>query len=273
MSKTCDQAACSSPAGTKTPEGWWFCHEHLDLHQTIVRTDRAQKNLRGTAVIALSRLRPHPLNVRKNIGPVDDLVVSMRSLGPLQPLLVTPDSRPDHFLVVAGHRRLAAAQELGLRELPCVARDDVTPSEVLQMMLAENINRQALDPVDEGLAFKALIDQGVSGRKIQQTLGKKHPYVSDRIQILGLPPEEQEQIRSGQLSVKRALRVIRHRRQVGSEPDMTKPELHFDHRHPLAGAAKALCEQHRSPMVRLLGDVACGACWEQVVREDERAAA
>lgn len=104
---------------------------------------------------ALTELSPNPLNPR---GPVEsasviDLAESIKAQGVLQPLLVTPEG-----LIVAGHRRFAAAQLAGLEAVPVVERI-MTPAEQLAAMLTENMQRQDLTPLQEARAFRQLIEE------------------------------------------------------------------------------------------------------------------
>jgi ParB family chromosome partitioning protein len=89
-------------------------------------------------------LRPNPLNPRGELDPagLDELADSIRAQGVLQPLLVTPDGT-----VVAGHRRLAAARQAGLTEVPVMVRD-LDRAQQQEIMLVENLQRQDLSPVE-----------------------------------------------------------------------------------------------------------------------------
>ena len=92
----------------------------------------------------VTRLRPNPLNPRTELQTtgLDELAASIRAQGVLQPLLVTPQG-----LVVAGHRRLAAARLAGLEVVPVLVRD-LDPVRQQEIMLVENLQRAELTPVD-----------------------------------------------------------------------------------------------------------------------------
>src|SRR5438132_10566410 len=101
-------------------------------------------------------LRPNPLNPRGELHPagLQELADSIRAQGVLQPLLVTPAG-----VVVAGHRRLAAARLAGLSDVPVVARD-LDRVQQQEIMLVENLQRQDLSPVEEARAYRRLLDAG-----------------------------------------------------------------------------------------------------------------
>jgi ParB family transcriptional regulator, chromosome partitioning protein len=96
-------------------------------------------------------LRPNPLNPRGELDPagLDELADSIRAQGVLQPLLVTPGG-----VVVAGHRRLAAARQAGLTEVPVMVRDP-DRAQQQEIMLVENLQRQDPDSEDETEPAKA----------------------------------------------------------------------------------------------------------------------
>jgi ParB family chromosome partitioning protein len=147
-------------------------------------------------MLPIGELRPNPLNPR---GPeldqagLDELANSIQIQGILQPLLVTPDR-----LVVAGHRRLAAAQMVGLTTVPVLIRD-MNETEQLDVMLIENIQREALSPLQEARAFKRLIDGGRDRSDVARAVGVNKARVQSRLQLLQLDPEVQERFGRGEL--------------------------------------------------------------------------
>src|SRR5438309_3615645 len=104
-------------------------------------------------VLPLDKLAPDPLNVRRHLGPVDGLAESLRAIGQLENLVVRPEGSGG-YLVVCGHRRLAAAQQAELTELGCDVRDNLSDRDVAEMMLTENITRDDLHPLDEATAYR-----------------------------------------------------------------------------------------------------------------------
>lgn len=146
-------------------------------------------------LIPIRDLRPNPLNPR---GAVDDagleeLIASIVSQGILQPLLVTPDG-----LVVAGHRRLAAATRAGLAEVPVLIKQ-LTPGEQLEIMLVENIQREDLTVLQEARAYERLISMGMRQSEVARKVGVPHVRISDRLALLQLDADVQRMIDQGEL--------------------------------------------------------------------------
>ena len=135
----------------------------------------------------VSLLRPNPLNPRGEIDPasVEDLVATVREHGVIEPLIVTPDG-----LVVAGHRRLLAAQIARCAAVPAVSKA-LTEEQQLELMLIENLQRAALSPLQEAHGFKRLADRGVTQMDIARRVSVTSAYVKERLTILRLAPEVQ----------------------------------------------------------------------------------
>ncbi|MGH2355787.1 MAG: ParB/RepB/Spo0J family partition protein [Chloroflexota bacterium] len=142
----------------------------------------------------LARLRPNEQNPRGPVDPDDsaiqELAASIRAQRLLQPLLITPDGT-----VVAGHRRLAAARLAGLHEVPVTVRE-LSEREQLESMLAENMARQDLSPLQEARAFRRLLDGdgGHAPRSLQEVarrVGVTPNTVKERVALLTFPPEVQ----------------------------------------------------------------------------------
>ena len=111
------------------------------------------KRSRVLVNLLVSQLIPHPDNPRKDLGDITELTESVKKNGVLQNLTVTPidkDGNPagnnnaDRYMVIIGHRRLAAAKAAGLWDVPCTIVEEVTHDEQLLMMLEENIQREDL---------------------------------------------------------------------------------------------------------------------------------
>lgn len=143
----------------------------------------------------LMRLRVNPLNPRGLVDPasVEELAASMRSQGILQPLLIIPDGT-----VVAGHRRLAAAFLACLHEVPVVIRD-LAPIEQLEIMLAENLQRADLTPIQEARAYRALLDAGCRQTDVARRVGVPTARVQNRLTLLKLDPQVQRMFETGEL--------------------------------------------------------------------------
>lgn len=135
--------------------------------------------------IPLSKLAPHPDNVRRQIGDVDEISESIAGVGILEPLLVLPLVKGKH-LVVAGNRRLAGARKAKLTEAPCIIRD-LTEAEVIEAMLVENLQRNDLTPIEEAKAYGRLVELDTTVAEIAAKVGRSQAHVKGRVALLQLP--------------------------------------------------------------------------------------
>lgn len=140
-------------------------------------------------MIPTDKLHPHPDNPRKVIGDVSELAESIKANGILQNLTVVPnDDNWDDFTVIIGHRRLAAAKQAGLTELPC-AIVEMTEKEQLSTMLTENMQRSDLTVYEQAKGFQMLIDLGDSVAEVVEKTGFKESTVRRRLKLAELDEE------------------------------------------------------------------------------------
>lgn len=140
-------------------------------------------------MIQVEKLQPHPDNPRKVIGDVSELAESIKANGILQNLTVVPNNDNwDDFTVIIGHRRLAAAKQAGLTELPC-AVVEMTEKEQLSTMLIENMQRSDLTVYEQAKGFQMLIDLGDSVAEVVEKTGFKESTVRRRLKLAELDEE------------------------------------------------------------------------------------
>lgn len=227
-------------------------------------------------MLRLDQLVAHPANVREEITDLDEMANSIREHGILQPLLVTEHpTDPDRFLILAGHRRAKAARKAGLQSVPCVIRFGLEENrdEQLVVMLVENCQRTDLSPLEQAEALAALRARGVSGQELARRTGKSQAWVSYRLGILDLTEGERRALASGDLNVAEAEAIVREKRKRGrggKTVDRAWEPPYFMPTHPLAKKAERLCNARGHNLRRRVGKVACGQCWERVIRDDER---
>ena len=170
--------------------------------------DNFKKNLntpikqKNTVLLAsVDSIRPNPLQPRTefNDAHLDSLTESVRVYGVLQPLLVnrltSVNDDPQTYELIAGERRLRAAKRASLSEVPVIVRDMPESTQKLEVALIENIQRDNLNPVEEGRAFKQLHDKlGVSYDNISKRVSKSQPYIVNTVRILNLPDNIQRAV-------------------------------------------------------------------------------
>ncbi|MDZ7918106.1 MAG: ParB/RepB/Spo0J family partition protein [Rhodococcus sp. (in: high G+C Gram-positive bacteria)] len=154
-------------------------------------------------MIAVSAIKPHPKNVRRSLGPLTELVESIKSSGVLEPLLLAPGKKDGTYLLVAGHRRLAAAKKAGLKEVPGYVRADLTDeADQIAAMIIENVHRVDIDPVEEGEAYQFLFEGlNLTVKDIATRTGRGQRIVRDRIKIAKAPEMVREKVISKQLNI------------------------------------------------------------------------
>lgn len=169
------------------------------------------KALRSAAMIPLDRLTPDPDQPRKSFSDeeIDRLADSLRSRGLLQPIRARWDADLNRWIIVAGERRFRAARRAGWNEIPCVTVDaPMTPTEILVDQLIENALREDIKPIEQGAAFKTLMDaNGWSARRLAEELHISHQSVIRAIGLLDLPAEVRDQVESGDLSPRAAAEI------------------------------------------------------------------
>ena len=235
----------------------------------------------------VAKIRPHPKNPRKQLRDIDELAASMREHGLVQPIVVVPDlDRPDgHFLLTAGERRWTAAKALGWTRIPANLRNvrrsagdgDEIRSREIELMLVENLQRNALTPLETAHAVEEIRishDPPLTHAAIARRLGKSQSWVTQILYLLELDDVEQEELATGDMGVGEAKELGQERRRVRLGRTSQKGKntgWHLSRLHPLSVYAKVTCDLHgHDPSARRLGNVACGACWETIIRADER---
>ncbi|MEZ5750561.1 MAG: ParB/RepB/Spo0J family partition protein [Paracoccaceae bacterium] len=172
----------------------------------------------GLRSVPIETVSPNPRQPRRHFDEeaLRDLSSSIAEKGVLQPLVVRPTSRnPDLFEIVAGERRWRAAQMAQLSSVPVIVRD-LSDSEVLEIAIIENIQREDLNAVEEAAGYKQLIDRfGHTQEKIASALGKSRSHIANLLRLLSLPDEVQSMIVDGSLSAGHARALITSADPVG----------------------------------------------------------
>jgi ParB family chromosome partitioning protein len=155
-------------------------------------------------------ITPGPFQPRINFDKdrLDELTRAIQSQGIIEPLIVrrigADEGGGPRYELIAGERRLRAARAAGLESVPIVVRE-LDDRAALEMSLVENIVREDLNAVEEGLAFFRLVDHfGLTQDEIAARVGKSRPYVSNSIRLLELPQQILNMIATRQLTAGQA---------------------------------------------------------------------
>ncbi len=162
-------------------------------------------------MIATEKLDAHPDNPRKEIGDITELTASIKAKGIMQNLTVvpwfTPDTRqevgdemPGYYRVIIGHRRLAAAREAGLAEVPCVIAH-LSPQEQIETMLLENMQRSDLTAYEQAQGFQIMLDFGDDITAVSEKTGFSETTIRRRIKLCELPPERLKAASDKQITI------------------------------------------------------------------------
>lgn len=136
------------------------------------------------------KLIPNPDNPRKDVGDIEELEKSIRKNGIMQNLTVVPaDENLEEFMVLIGHRRLAAAKAAGLRKVPCVIAEGLTREEQLAIMLEENMQRNDLTVIEQAESFQMMIELGNTVESLTEKTGFSESTIRHRLKIAELDSE------------------------------------------------------------------------------------
>lgn len=164
--------------------------------------DNSVESGENGTVLRLSEIEPNKDQPRKNFDneSLKQLAESITEHGVLQPLIVRSQS-DGSYQIIAGERRWRAAKMAGLSEIPVIVRDDITEEQAMQIAMIENLQRENLNPIEEALGYKELIDKyDMTQDKLAKALGKARSSIANSLGLLAMPNGVQELLRSGSLS-------------------------------------------------------------------------
>jgi ParB family transcriptional regulator, chromosome partitioning protein len=155
---------------------------------------------RDARELPISEIARNPYQPRQEFDPQDlaELSASIAEHGVLQPILV--NETVDGYVLVAGERRLRAAQLAGLERIPAVVRS-LAEREQLALALVENMQRADLAPLDEARAFRRLMaDFGLTQEEVAARVGRSRPAIANTLRLLDLPTAVQEALAQGAIA-------------------------------------------------------------------------
>ena len=151
--------------------------------------------------LPVQKLEPNPLQPRKLFeeAELQDLADSISQHGVIQPLTVRAGEN-GYYQIIAGERRWRAARLAGLRTVPVVVieADDKT---AMELALIENLQRQDLNPMEEAMGYKQLMEEyGMTQEQVAERVAKSRPAVANSLRLLSLPPSIAQMVTSGAIS-------------------------------------------------------------------------
>lgn len=170
--------------------------------------------------ISIDEISPNPWQPRRDFDEesLNALASSIRENGLIQPVVVRK-KKDGTYELAAGERRWRAAKMAGLTVIPAISKEYDDRS-MAEMALVENLQRKDLNPVDEGMAYRKLMDEyGLTQENISKKVGKSRPYVANMVRLLDLPEEVKDFLSQGQLTAGQARPLL------GLESDAEKVQL------------------------------------------------
>jgi ParB family transcriptional regulator, chromosome partitioning protein len=150
--------------------------------------------------LPLAKIRPNPHQPRTTFSPaaLEELRASIAAFGVLVPVIVR--ERGDGYELIAGERRVRAAQAAGLDTIPAIVRpsDD---RESLEVAIIENLQRENLDALEEAMGFQHLMEAyAFTQEQVAERVGKSRPSIANALRLLSLPDSIKQYVRDGKLT-------------------------------------------------------------------------
>lgn len=180
--------------------------EH-NIIDDIITQETSSDN--GITQIKLSLIEPNKNQPRKSFDEdkIEILASSIKENGLIQPIIITP-SKNGMYKIVAGERRWRASKKAGLKEIPAVIRD-YSDEQVAQIALIENLQREDLNPIEEALGYKTLLEEfNLTQELISQRIGKSRSAIANSMRLLSLEEQIQKLLIAGDISSGHARAIL-----------------------------------------------------------------
>lgn len=154
----------------------------------------AEKEKVPETLVKITMVEPNREQPRKTFDEdaLNELAESIKQFGLLQPILV--QDRKDHYEIIAGERRWRAAKIAGLKEVPVIIKN-LTEQEIVEISLIENIQRENLNPIEEALAYKKLLNEfHLKQEEVAERVSKSRTAVTNSMRLLKLEDEVQKMV-------------------------------------------------------------------------------
>ena len=163
--------------------------------------------LKDAQLVAIDLIDPNPYQPRGKLAAagVKELTESIKEVGILQPILVA--QKEHRYLLVAGHRRLAAAKQAKMKEMPCIVRQ-LSEADLLRYSLIENLQREDLTPLEEAKSIQQLKETlKLDYRSLANLIGKSKSHIGHRLTLLDLPDDLKDAVEQGDLPLMKAIEL------------------------------------------------------------------
>ena len=182
-----------------------------DINNDPISSSVNSENQTLEKLVPVEKIYPNPNQPRKTFQEekLIELANSIKTKGVVQPLIVRKkQGTKESFEIVAGERRWRAAQRAQVHELPVIVRE-FTDTEVLEIAIIENVQRADLNPVEEALGYKNLMDNfNHTQEDLSKEIGKSRSHIANLLRLLNLPAEVQDFLISGKLTAGHARALV-----------------------------------------------------------------
>ena len=191
--------------------------ETLEAQQARKKAEqKAAKPVDEVRMLPIGQIDPNREQPRRSFdeAALNELAASIKAVGVLQPIIVSPNG--ERYTIIAGERRYRASRLAELNEIPAIVRDWDNQKR-LEAALIENLQRDDLNPLEEAMGVRKLMDEaGLTQERVAERLGKSRPAVANLLRLLTLPESVKQLVTEGKLSAghARALVTVDARRQV-----------------------------------------------------------
>lgn len=155
----------------------------------------------GTAELLTTEIEPNKNQPRKTFDKekIETLAASIKEQGIIQPIVVTPQKN-GRYMIVAGERRWRAAKKAGLKKVPVIVKE-YTQEEIAQIALVENLQREDLNPIEEAMGYRSLLEEySLTQEAVSTITGKSRSAVANSIRLLSLDKDEQKLLLDGKIT-------------------------------------------------------------------------
>ncbi|AXX65382.1 ParB/RepB/Spo0J family partition protein [Bombilactobacillus bombi] len=165
-------------------------------------------NSENIVEINLNEIRPNPYQPRKEFdeASLDELAQSIRENGVFQPIVVRKSV--NGYQIVVGERRFRASKIAQRKTIPAIVRD-LDESQMMEIGVLENLQREDLNPIEEAQAYQTLIEKlHLTQEQISEKLGKSRPYIANYLRLLTLPPKTKQLLTDSKLTMAQARTLL-----------------------------------------------------------------
>ena len=182
-----------------------------DINNDPISSSANSENQTLEKLVPVEKIYPNPNQPRKTFQEekLIELANSIKTKGVVQPLIVRKkQGTKESFEIVAGERRWRAAQRAQIHELPVIVRE-FTDTEVLEIAIIENVQRADLNPIEEAIGYKNLMDNfNYTQEGLSKEIGKSRSHIANLLRLLNLPAEVQDFLISGKLTAGHARALV-----------------------------------------------------------------